>query len=31
VSFVEDTLQAAPSKVQEVIDRARQYAQKNLK
>ena len=31
VSFVDNTLQAAPDKIQAVIDRAKQYAQKNLK
>lgn len=31
VSFVEDTLSAAPEKVQAVIDRAKQYAQRHLK
>jgi hypothetical protein len=31
VSFVENTLQAAPEKVQEVIDRAKLYAQTKLK
>jgi hypothetical protein len=31
VSFVEDTLKVAPDKVQAVIDRAKKYAEKNLK